>query len=35
MTLPRQDTSSSGLDFLAGGGAMGERMRALDWTRLF
>jgi PAS domain S-box-containing protein len=27
-----QGTSISPLDFLAGGGEMGERMRALDWT---
>jgi PAS domain S-box-containing protein len=28
-----QDTLISPLDFLAGGGEMGERMRALDWTK--
>ncbi|HEX8757639.1 MAG TPA: GAF domain-containing protein [Steroidobacteraceae bacterium] len=29
----RNASDSSDLDFLAGGGEMGERMRALDWTR--
>jgi PAS domain S-box-containing protein len=28
-----QGTTISPLDFLAGGGEMGERMRALDWTK--
>ncbi|HZM47774.1 MAG TPA: ATP-binding protein [Burkholderiales bacterium] len=28
----RQDSTASALDFLAGGGEMGARMRALDWS---
>ena len=31
--FPRQDGRTGSLDFLAGGGAMGARMRALDWTQ--
>jgi hypothetical protein len=28
----RQQDSTSALDFLGGGGEMGARMRALDWS---
>jgi PAS domain S-box-containing protein len=31
--LKRSIAASAGLDFLIGGGEMGERMRAFDWTR--
>jgi hypothetical protein len=29
----RSSPSLKNIDFLAGGGEMGERMRALDWTQ--
>lgn len=32
-TFLRHHSPTSSVDFLAGGGAMGARMRALDWTR--
>src|SRR3954466_14808416 len=32
MTLPTAPTASHAAPWLAGGGEMGERMRALDWS---
>ena len=31
--LQLEDSRTGDLDFLAGGGEMGERMRTLDWTK--